>query len=97
MTESEAHLLILLEEAQQLAARFTGGYSGEFFGAGEFHTALKESISKYRDGDKSQLNKLHTWFAPTSCWDDFIGREGQDMANEIYGLIIKIEKCADFE
>lgn len=80
-------LIDLLDKAEKLASEFQGGYSGQFLLAEEFHRALFDSINKFKQGDKSQLDKLHIWFLPTSCWDDFIGKDGQDLANKISGLL----------
>jgi len=89
--ETDIKLLMgLLTEAESLAGQFSGGYSGEFFSAEEFHTALVESISKLKSGDYSQLETLNLWFLPTSCWDDFVGSVGQDLANQISGLLVKM-------
>ena len=77
-------------EAVQLASAYSGGYSGEFLSAQEFHKALLNSIKYLKQDDSSQLHKLAVWFAPTSCWDDFIGFEGRDLANEISELLTKL-------
>ena len=86
-------LLNLLDKAEQLASEFQGDYSVQFLSAEEFHTALSESISKLKQGDRTQLDRLHVWFLPTSCWDDFVGKDGQDLANEISGLLSKSTKA----
>jgi len=83
-------LLVLLDKAEQIASKFQGGYSGQFLSAQEFHQALLNSINKLKEGDKSQIDALFLWFAPTSCWDDFIGKEGEGLANEIFSLISKL-------
>lgn len=79
----------LLDRAEQLASKFSGGYSEEFDSAEEFHRELLATINRLKEGDRSQLNRLHTWFLPTSCWDDFIGKEGQSLANEINEILSK--------
>ena len=83
-------LIELLDKAEHLAGQFSGGYSGKLFSAEEFHLALVDSITKLKNGDKSQLYQLNIWFLPTSCWDDFVGRDGQDLANEISDLLVKM-------
>lgn len=83
-------LVELLDKAQNLAGQFSGGYSGDFLSAEEFHKILVESITKLKNGDNSQLYKLNTWFLPTSCWDDFVGHEGLDLANQISDLLVKM-------
>jgi len=80
-------LFNLLDQAERLASEFHGGYSGEFLSAEEFYQALSDSISKLKQGDQTQLDKLQVWFLPTSCWDDFSGEAGQNLANEITELL----------
>lgn len=88
MNENEKNSLIaLLDKAEKLASQYTGGYSGGFFSAEEFHETLSESIRKLKNGDNSQLDKLYLWFLPTSCWDDFVGKEGEHLGNEISRLL----------
>lgn len=83
-------LLKLLDEAEQLASEYSGGYSSQFGSAEEFHQALLFSINEFKGGDRSQLQKLHLWFLPTSAWDDFIGKEGEEIANKISGMLSKL-------
>jgi hypothetical protein len=95
MTKPTDHnkLIDLLDKAEKLASEFRGGYSGQFLSAEEFHQALVDSISKFKQGDNTQLDKLHNWFLPTSCWDDFIGIEGQTLGNEISELLSTLTKA----
>jgi hypothetical protein len=95
MTTQTDHtkLIDLLDKAEKLASEFQGGYSGEFLSAEEFHQALIDSINKFKQGDNTQLDNLHIWFLPTSCWDDFIGKDGQDLANEISRLLSTLTKA----
>ena len=86
-------LINLLDKAEKLASEFHGGYSGQFLSAEEFHHALLDSITKFKQGDEKQLEKLQIWFLPTSCWDDFIGKEGEDLANEISVLLSILKKA----
>ena len=86
-------LFNLLAKAEHLATEFQGGYSEQFLSAEEFHNALSESICKLKHGDKAQLDQLHIWFLPTSCWDDFMGKDGQDLANQIGDLLSKLIKA----
>jgi len=93
MTHSDyTRLVDLLDKAEKLASEFQGGFSGQFLSAEDFYQALRGSINKYKQGDKTQLDKLHIWFLPTSCWDDIIGKDGQDLANEISGLLATMTK-----
>lgn len=85
-------LIALLDKAEKLASQFQGGYSRQFLSAEEFHQALLASINALKQGDITQLDKLWTWFSPTSCWDDFIGSDGQDLANEIDVLLSTLTK-----
>lgn len=85
-------LIRLLDRAEKLAGQFTGGYSHSFCSAQEFHTALVHSITKLKAGDTDQLEELWLWFAPTSDWDDFIKRDGENLANEIYALVTELKK-----
>jgi hypothetical protein len=90
-TETDMKELIeLLDKAELLAGQFSGGDSGQFLSAEEFHSALVDSIIKLKSGDNSQLDKLNIWFLPTSCWDDFVGCDGQDLANKISELSVKM-------
>jgi hypothetical protein len=95
MTKPTDHnkLIDLLNKAEKLASEFQGGYSGQFLSAEEFHQAMVDSINKFKQGDNTQLDKLHIWFLPTSCWDDFIGIEGQTLANEISELLSTLTKA----
>lgn len=82
----------MLDSAEKLASEFSGGYSGQFLSAEEFHLALTDSISRLKQGDRTQLDELNLWFLPTSCWDDFVGRDGQELANEISDILIKLTR-----
>lgn len=85
-------LIKLLDEAEKLAGQFTEGYSNNFFSAQEFHTALTDSINKLKTGDTEQLNNLWLWFAPTCDWDNFILKDGLNLANEIFPLISELRE-----
>ena len=86
-------LINLLEKAEKLASKFHGGYSGQFLSAEEFHQAFLESINKFKQGDNTQLDKLNIWFLPTSCWDNFVGKDGQNLANKISELLSTLTKA----
>ncbi len=90
--DDHTKLINLLDKAEKFAGKFKGGYSEQFLSAEEFHQALFDSISKFREGDNTQLGRLYIWFLPTSCWDDFIGKDGQDLANEISSLLLTLTK-----
>jgi hypothetical protein len=88
-TRNFTRLPDLLAKAEQLAREFRGSHSSQFLSAEEFHVALLGSINKLKQGDLSQLRQLHIWFLPSSCWDDFIGKDGQDLAKDITELLSK--------
>jgi hypothetical protein len=81
-------LIDLLDEAEHLAGEYSGGYSGQFLSAEEFHLALVDSITKLKSGDNTQLDKLDIRFLPTSCRDNFVGSDGQDLANLFSDIIV---------
>ena len=83
-------LIVLLDEAEDLASQFTDGYSNRFIEAEEFHKALKASIEKLKSGDLNEMETLWLYFAPTCSWDDFIGKDGIELGNEVYELLISL-------
>ena len=85
-------LLKLLDKAEKLAGQYKGGYSNNFLSSQEFHSALADSINKLKAGDYDQLNELLLWYAPTCDWDDFILKDGVDLANEIYPLVTELSE-----
>jgi tetratricopeptide (TPR) repeat protein len=85
-------LFTLLEKAEELSSEFTGGYSGHFLSAEEFHLALAASIKKLKEGDTEEILNLYYWFTPTCFWDDFTGAEGEDLGNSIFALLTDIRK-----
>ena len=90
--EEKLRLVELLLEAEQLAGQYTGGYSNRFLSAEEFHCALKQSIQAFIAGDDSQIDNFWHWFAPTTSWDDFIKKDGMELGNKIYDMVLKIQK-----
>lgn len=66
-------LLTDLHQAATILSEYTGGYSGQYASAEEFHKDLVNKIQKLENGDKSVLHDLWHWFAPTCQWDDFVG------------------------
>jgi hypothetical protein len=85
-------LIIELDQAEKLLSQFSGGYSESFFSAEKFHQALIVHIEKLKNGDLRVLDNLYLWFLPTSDWDDFVGFEGQDLANSISGKLKALRK-----
>jgi hypothetical protein len=82
MTRRE--LIVKLEEAHSLASEFRGGYSGEVLSAEEFSISLGKAVEAFGRGDNSTAKDLWLWFAPTTQWDDFIGRDGIELGNQIF-------------
>ena len=89
---TKERLIRLLEKSEKMASNYSGGYSGHHLSAEEFHQDLKVAIRKYKNGDDSQINEFYFWFAPTCAWDDFIGKEGEHLGNQIFGILTKMKK-----
>ena len=66
-------LIADLNKAEKILSTRSGGYSGEYLSAEEFHTDLVNRIKKLSDGDESVIEDLWIWFTPTCQWDDFVG------------------------
>ncbi|MFT5820854.1 MAG: hypothetical protein ACI8ZM_002102 [Crocinitomix sp.] len=81
-----------LDLAEKLVSEFSGGHSGEFLSAEEFHRALKERILILKRGDLTVLGDLWYWFAPTCAWDDFVGMDGLDLGNSIFEKLDQLKK-----
>lgn len=79
-------LIQLLDKAEEMLAQYSGGYSGEFFSAEDFHQALYDKIKLLKAGDELVLKNIYDWFVPSSCWNDFVGKEGTYLGNQIYFL-----------
>lgn len=62
-----------LKDAEKILSEYSGGYSGQYFSAEEFHQDLKDRISKLENGNKAVLEDLWIWFAPTCQWNEFVG------------------------
>ena len=89
---SKIRLIQLLDKAERMAYKYSGGYSAEFLSAEEFHSELKTAIEEYKNGDATKLDLIYIWFAPTCAWDDFVGKEGENLGNEIFYLVSKLKK-----
>ncbi len=81
-----------LKRAEKIVSEYTGGYSGEHLSAEEFHKDLVDRIEKLENGDKSVINDLWIWFAPTCQWDDFVGNA--DLGERIFQKLNKIKNNA---
>ena len=90
--EKISTLLELLDKAEKLSYQFSGSYSNNFISAQEFSRALSESITKLKEGDKNQIDSLYNWFSPTCDWDDIIGKEGEELANNIFELLSQLRE-----
>ena len=62
-----------LHKAEIELSNWSGGYSGEHFSAEEFRSDLRDRINRLEKGDRSVIEDLWIWFAPTCQWDDFVG------------------------
>ncbi len=62
-----------LKKAEKILSEYSGGYSGEHLSAEEFHKDIVDRIKRLESGDKSVIEDLWIWFAPTCQWDDFVG------------------------
>ena len=89
---NKTRLVKLLEKSEKMVSKYEGGYSGEYLSAQEFHKDLKSSIVNYKNGDDSKLDLFYIWFAPTCHWDDFVGKEGENLANEIFEIVGRLKK-----
>jgi hypothetical protein len=89
---TKKRLVRLLDKAKKIVSKYEGGYSGEYLSAQEFHKDLKSSIVDYRNGDDTKLDQFYIWFAPTCQWDDFVGSEGENLANQIFEIVSKLKK-----
>jgi len=66
-------LIVDLKKAEKILSEYSGGYSGKHISAEEFHKDILERIKRLENGDKSVIEDLWIWFAPTCQWDDFVG------------------------
>ena len=78
-----------LHEAEKLLDEYKGGYSGKFLSAEEFHEALVDAIDDIEFGNQTDLTRFYAWFAPTCEWDDFVGKEGEELGNRIFERVSK--------
>ena len=85
-------LLDDLHKAEKMLSQYEGGYSGEFLSAQEFHTALVDAIDEIEFGNQTDLTNIWIWFAPTTAWDDFVGKEGIELGNRIFARADKWKK-----
>ncbi len=72
-----------LEQAGKILSEIKGGYSGIFISAEQFYETLKEEIYDLKHQNVPDFSQICSWFAPTSTWDDFVGMEGNELANRI--------------
>ena len=83
-------LLELLDKATETVKEYSGGYSGSFLSAADFHKELKLAVDRLKTNDMTDLTKIHIWFLPTSTWGDFVGMDGLHLSNSISDLVVKI-------
>jgi hypothetical protein len=89
---SHESLIQNLEKACVIAAKYEGGYSGEFLDAKDFAKALSVAVTKFKGGDQTVLNELWGYFAPTTEWDDLVGEEGIDLGNSIFEVLNQMKR-----
>ena len=87
-------LIAKLRAAHALVSQFTGGYSEGFVDAEEFSATLGKAIQELESGNKAVLSDIELWFLPTSDWDDFVGKEGLELGEEICQIITQYMKSA---
>lgn len=85
-------LIPLLEKAERILAEYRGGYSGEYIDARDFHRDFVLELESLKQGNNAAINRFRHWFTPTCEWDDFVGKEGQKLANKIYRILLEMEK-----
>lgn len=88
----EKKLIQLLDKAEEVVSKCSGGYSGNFLSAEEFHKELSAAIQEYKRGDTKKLDLFYRWFVPSSTWDDFVGHKGEVLGDKIFDLITKVKK-----
>ncbi len=81
-----------LKKAEKILSEYSGGYSGEHLSAEEFHKDLVDRINKLENGDKSVIEDLWIWFAPTCQWDDFVGNI--DLGEKIFQRLNRMKNKA---
>lgn len=62
-----------LKEAEKILSEYSGGYSGQYRSAEEFHKDFKDRLFELENGNEAVLEDLWIWFAPTCQWDAFVG------------------------
>ena len=93
MNQDLQKLIELLKRANSLLSEFSGGYSGEFMSAEEFHEKLTEVIMYLEESKLEYLLDILVWFVPASCWDDFVGiHDTEKLADQIYEIATKLYK-----
>lgn len=80
-------LQTLPEEAEAIAAGYTGGQSSSFASAEALTKAIHLAVLKLRFKDKSDIPSLYLWFAPTGNWDSIIGPACTDTGNKIFAIL----------
>ena len=83
-----------LEQAELKLSEISGGYSGIFSSAKEFHKEFVEELNDLKHQNIPDFKRICIWFAPTSAWDDFIGLSGIELGNRIYERADKWNKAS---
>ncbi|WP_452227601.1 hypothetical protein [Lacinutrix sp. MEBiC02404] len=85
-----------LHLAEKMLSEYSGGYSGNFSSAEEFHKALVEEIYNVEFDNVADFTQIWYWFAPTCEWDDFTGMESIELGNRIFNRVNNWKKNQDF-
>lgn len=91
MTAAE-HLVRLLDDAATVVSRYgeMNAYCRFDTGA-DFAAELRSLRDRVVRKDWSALGSLVSIFAPTGAWDDGVGREGMELANQIDGILNEMD------
>ncbi len=81
-----------LELALKQLSDYSGGYSGEFLSAEDFHDTVSRELNKLKDQNVPDFKNIWLWFAPTSAWDDFVGIKGLELGNRIFEKVSQLYK-----
>jgi len=83
-----------LEKAEVYLSQFSGGYSGKYICATEFHKDFNEELEKLKNGNKKSLKLFYGWFLPTCEWDDFTNSDDKSLkiGNRIFKQLSEIRK-----
>ena len=85
-----------LHLAKKMLSEFKGGYSGKFTSAEEFYDTFVEHLHEIESDNVADFTQIWNWFAPTCAWDDFTGKQGEELGNRIFEKVNDWKKNHDF-